>query len=228
MPGPYPLSGRGVQTIAQPSQIVATVTHIGTNVGLGRANPQNYQNLGLLSWGDANGYRAPQPLVTSPQVFDLPPGMTRLGYALLGGSTVSVAEVAAPVAVPSAIWDRNPTPVGASALVGNPSGIADSIAWTYTVPAGRKLWLASARVQHSRLSASTPAGLGTATASIVLSTGQTLALAYLGDTQNTVFDELDSGLVLVATHALTAHYSNNSTGAWVYTTLQFAGTLFDA
>jgi hypothetical protein len=90
----YSLTGSGTQALS--SNVTAlhiSATTIPTNIGTGNANPINYYSLALLRLGDATGFMPAVQLEASPAWLAVPAGSTRLGYACLGGSALSVVEV---------------------------------------------------------------------------------------------------------------------------------------
>jgi hypothetical protein len=105
----YALAGSGIQALNPSSMLTVSVTTFGSRMQTGDANPVNYYHLALLTPGDANGFFAPLPVVENPQSIILPNGATRLGYACVAGTTLSVTEVAAAAASNKGLpyWDRN-------------------------------------------------------------------------------------------------------------------------
>ena len=229
MPGPYALSGSGVQTIASPAQLVVAVTlqpSLGRN---GKANPPNLFDIALLTPGDPNGWYGAIPVSENPMVIPMPAGCTRLGYACLYGAQLSVAEVAAvPVTASLMPWDRNPTVWTQFAQPIANGGTSDTYPWTYTVPAGRKLMLAGATCQAVRQNIGSPGFIegcdiqvnGTAIASAV--SGQNVA----GNQEIGAAGGV--GLLLVAGSVIRAHYANGDTGGSILYTMAASGYTFDA
>lgn len=59
----------------------------------GHANPTNRYDQGLLRLGTSFGYYPAVPIDADLMVLPVWPGVTKLGYALLGGGTIDVTEV---------------------------------------------------------------------------------------------------------------------------------------
>jgi len=230
VPGPYALTGRGTQAIGQPAQLVVTVTNLAPQVRTNKTQPQGYYGVGWLSWGDANGFRLPVPISLSPQVFDLPPGMTRLGYSLLNGSTVQVAEVPAPGLANNQLnpWDRSPQPVSVGYNAGVQPSQGQMTTFSYTVPSGRLLWLAKASVLCTRLVAPTANNYGQSW--IQDSAGQ-IAFAWFFNAAlgaQARDDLLGGPLILPAGSVVSGYHIDYSTGGEWLVTHELHGFLFNA
>ncbi len=99
----YSLSGSGIQTLS--AGVVAfhvTITTPPINPGNGGANPVDYYGIGFLRPGDAAAFWDPFAISGGPQWLPCPFGTTRVGYSLLNGAVILLAEVFAPspLAVP--------------------------------------------------------------------------------------------------------------------------------
>lgn len=98
----YSLSGTGTQTLtAGTTQLAVSITAHSSRSTIGRANPTNYFNEGLLRFGNSNGYHPAIPIDAVAMLLDVPSGDTTLGYALLNGCTVSAVEISATAPVVS-------------------------------------------------------------------------------------------------------------------------------
>lgn len=230
MAGPYTLSGSGIQTIATPAALIVTVTTAGFKQTQGRANPPNIYNVGLLTPGDAQGWYPAVGIGVSPQKIPLPAGCTQLGYAMIAGSVVQVAEVAPPPALNSSLnpWDRSPTPWGQSSTVFAAGGTASTVAWSYTVPAGKILRLVRAHVSIDRFVVATAQGSIQAYLTIAGVIGP--RLDYWGNTLGQhVQDDLDGGPYdLPAGTVVTGTYANGDTGGNAAVFVNAEGYLFNA
>lgn len=196
MAGPYALSGSGIQTIAQPASLIVSVTAQPLPGRNGKANPVNLYDVALLTPGNPSGWYAAIPVSENPMVIPLPAGCTRLGYACLYGSQLSVAEVAPTLANSSLEpWDRNPTFWSNEAVsqVGSPVGL--TVMWTYTVPAGRKLWVSILQCELSRQTSFTQAG--GANCYIRVNSARIIEAYDYGGNAASVFQSIGPGSVLV-------------------------------
>ncbi|HZM54126.1 MAG TPA: hypothetical protein VFC03_03780 [Acidimicrobiales bacterium] len=136
---------------------VPTVFTIDTPIGLSvhLANIPNYvprdvgspverHGLGRLNLGNSLGYSQHIPLVTSPQlIYPLQPEYTLCSVNMVQGATVTVDEIASSSSWPMKAmpWDRNPTAWQQQGVQTFAGSVADTLGWSYTVPAGRKLML---------------------------------------------------------------------------------------
>src|SRR5258708_4112279 len=92
---PFSLSGAGVHAITPGTGwLEVHVTTFPALPGVGRANPANYYELGLLRVGDGTGFWPAQPIEAEHQVVGCPSGTTQLGYALFAGTIIEVTDVA--------------------------------------------------------------------------------------------------------------------------------------
>jgi len=146
--GPYALSGSGIQSIAQPSALVVTVTTTPILSRNGRANPPNLYDIALLTPGDDSSWYSSVPVNVSPMHLVLPAGCTRLGFSCLFGATLSVAELQVPFPNwQKSPWDRNPVPFNIGGGLEVYASAAATVEWTYTVPANTLLLLTNWTMQ---------------------------------------------------------------------------------
>lgn len=229
MPGPYALAGKGIQAIGSPAALVVTVTNFGNRSSEGSANPANFRNVGMVRPGDADGWYDPIGIHGSPQKIALPAGCTQLGYSMIAGSTVSVAEVPAPPALNSSLnpWDRAPIDVevgGQSFLNG---GQSDTVLITYTVPGGKLLWLADLVLTIKRRAA--------ASANSVAYAYLNLGVNNLGGVEvvsNTIgasdyWSLAGAPLILPAGRVVSVHGGNLDTGGQVEVWASLVGFTFN-
>lgn len=230
MAGPYLLAGSGIQTIATPSALIVTIETFGHRVSQGSANPPNYRNVGLLTPGDADAWFRSEGVNMNPQKIILPPSCTRLGYAMIAGSVVQVAEVATQPVPNSSLspWDRSPAVVPQSVTAVANGGTGDTVMWSYTVPPGRILAVSKLSAELSRVQA--PTAAGSARCYLLLNGGLVCDAILGGSTPgNIARDAADaSGLWLPSGTTISAHYFNGDTGGSVWANATVAGTLFNA
>jgi len=101
----YTLTGTGIQALS--SNVTAFNVTISTpplNPGSGSANPLDYYGVGFLRPGTASAFWDPFTISGGPQWLPCPFGATRVGYSLLNGAVITLAEVfgPSPLAVPLA------------------------------------------------------------------------------------------------------------------------------
>jgi hypothetical protein len=221
--GPYVLTGSGLQLIAQPRGLKVEVLAVGQRLAAGGANPRNLYDVGLLRWGNADGYFPPVPVDADTQQLALPRGMTTLGYKLGPGAQIRVTETAG-LAVP--IYDRHPVDFQQSAFL-TVNGGQNPLAWDYTVPAGKLLELANLSAQISRTGAAS--GVGGIYANVQRNGGYILSAVMTGGTQGAyVADRLGGApLYLVAGETLHAFVFDSDVGGQVFVNIVASGTLFD-
>jgi hypothetical protein len=227
----HTLSGTGQVAIATPIGLSIATAGIPSWVARAPGTPTTYHGLGKLSVGHALGWQAPVDLELVPQlVYPLPTEYTLLGYTFLAGLTVTVGELVAPAPLNSSLqpWDRAPAAWTAGAAAGFSGGTTTTTMWTYTVPAGRKLWLAraTARLWHYIV----PTTAGVALVQVLLNSAQMLYAecrnGVLGEQHS---DDLQGGpLILPAGSVLSASVTNTDSGGGVIASADASGFLFDA
>lgn len=90
----YNLTGTGIQNLSSGvGELDVTITALAGASRNGNANPVNRYDQGLLRLGNAFGFYSALPIDADNMVVPVPSGITRLGYKLLNGATVTVAEV---------------------------------------------------------------------------------------------------------------------------------------
>lgn len=124
-------------------------------------------------------------------------------------------------------WDRNMLPISRYAQIGQSGGTAQTTYWTYTVPAGRNLWIGMGDVAVQRTAIATT--LASAHAWLLID-GVFFPLAsHFGP--NTIGasdrDQLQSALILPAGKVISAQGVNGDTGGSVVLTFLMSGFLFD-
>jgi hypothetical protein len=224
------VTGSGQFAITQPVGLVVSVAGIPAYVARDPGLPTLYKRIGHINFGHAFGFQPPIELELVPQlVYPIAPEFTLLRYTLLAGETATIDELAGPAVVPSTLqpWDRNPTAFSMNG-VSAPAGPATATLWTFTVPAGRKLFLATAQVQQQRVAAAT----SSAAVSVTIYRGNA-PLCYSLDYTNTVGtkdrDTLSpGGLVLLAGEVLAASYNQTDVTGQHYIMAFASGFTFDA
>jgi hypothetical protein len=169
------------------------------------------------------------PIDAASMVIDVPPGVTTLGYSLQDVTTISVTEVIGPLSHSALMpWDRNPLAIADSFSAFVPGGTADTVAYTYTVPANRLFMLAYSTTEVDKYLAPT-----TTNYQYIYNTinGTPMGVKYL-NSANGGPSENEShggfGVILRAGGVITCHYSNLDAGGSVAMSAAFGGTEFDA
>jgi hypothetical protein len=91
----FSISGSGTHAIAAGTGFLSIdITTFWPNSKTGRANPTNYFDIGLLRFGNSNGYGPAFAIDGDLQIVPVPSWATTLGYAMIGTSVATVTEVA--------------------------------------------------------------------------------------------------------------------------------------
>lgn len=223
------LSGSGVVAISSPIGLKIALASIPSTESADFTRPPQFYDLGQLSVGNLDGWLDPVSLRRTAQlVYPLADGFTQLGYDLVGTTTATVDELVG-VVTPSTLapWDRNATPIAFTPLVVVlPGGTAALSQWTYTVPAGKKLY-----VQHLevRLDRSAVASVnGTVSGNVRV---DNVAVLLANSTSNIVgiLDrwQLDGPLVLAAGQTLLWRTANSDTGGSASASIGIVAFTFD-
>jgi len=218
-------------TISTPIGLVVSLSTIPAYVPRDVFTPVEYHGLGRLNVGNSLGFLPHVPLVTPVQlVYPLPDELTLLRVGPVNGLTVDIDEIVRPavVAVPLMPWDRTPLPVHQNAigLLGGAAGT--STAWTYTVPAGKKLYVASVRSTVQRTAVAT--ALGQVQAYISDSVTQLCQAILVPNTVGAMVRDEGSmaGLIYPAGSVITASWGNSDAGGFCYVQNVLNGYTFDA
>lgn len=223
MAGPYVLAGSGLQSIATPRGLKVEVLAGGRDLASGQANPRNLFHVGLLRWGNANGYASPVPIDADSQQLFLPPGMTTLGYKLGTGAQIRVTEV---LGIPTDLWDRRQVVVN-TRLAGYIAPLTASTSVPiYTVPAGFSLCVLRLSTRLHLAAAGTAGSF--AESMVQLGSNPLLdALLWATAIGSVVTDEVSADhLVVAAGGVLQEVYSNGHSPANVYYWTQLYGFTF--
>lgn len=219
-----------VFTIAQPIGVSVHLSGVPSYVPHDVGSPSEYHGLGRLNFGNSLGYRPHVQLVTSPQlVYPLDPELTLVSVNMLSGITVTLDEIVRPaaVSVPNMPWDRNPAPLILGGSYFTAGGIGVTQLWTYTVPTGRKLFVAGLHCYTVRQTQATTPGLTYVRALI-----GGLVACWLAAATNTIgehtYEESSIGLVLPAGTVISGDHSSSDVGGQYFSSVQGTGYLFDA
>jgi hypothetical protein len=218
-------------TIATPVGLVVTSSSIPNYVPRGTGTPTEWHSLGRINLGNALGYFERIRIQLSPQViYPIPDEMTLLSTNQAAGVTYGIDEIVSSASLPTRLepWDRTPTQVSSQSTAQYAGGTGQTQTWTYTVPTGKKLWLARAAAHVARDTAATTVGMAGA---LIFADGRNLCQAVL---RSNVLgaqdrDELNGGpFILSAGQAIAGYATVSDTGGLVTITLTMAGFTFDA
>jgi len=224
----YNLSGAGTQALTSGStRLLVDVTTFDPRRSAGRASPTNYYDLGLLRIGVQGSYAPAFPIDAASMFIDLPFGATTLGYACFGTTAIRVTEQAIAFTRPMP-WDRNPVPrvFGINNSYVGPT--AQTALFTYTVPAGKLFYLASANVSIERSVLPTSSSGAVA---FVQAKGQYLCIVNTsGGTVGQVWSDgwSGAGLILLAGDVVTGTVQNADSGGFITASVAASGYEFDA
>lgn len=234
---PYTL---GTQHALAGSDSAAIAAPIGLKLATSGSNPSSrnqvgsptrWWGMGHVSIGNSDGWLLHVPIRTLAQlVYPLPDGLTQLGWTLPAGVSVLATELVgtAYTQMRPNPWDRSPVTVSwrnAPAVIGPTS---DTILWTYTVPAGRRLWVSklSCYVLRNTVASSIVYAVCYVTINGAQCISAPLASNTLGQQ---IRDEAGNGnLILNPGDLVVARYQNLDTGGYVWCEAGLVGTLFDA
>lgn len=226
----HQLAGSGIVQVASPAGLRWHFSAVPGVLGSRATVPRRYIGLGSFALGDAAalGYHVPLELVDQ-LVYPLADGVVRVSYDLAAGAAATLTELVGPPGwAKGQVFDRNPIPVSQTALSWNPASNPATSAFVYTVPAGKRLQLASASVHHVRVGAVPAASLNTGMGGISIDGVNWLVLTYIGYQVNQVQDVYSGPLFLRPGDIIRGQFSNAELSGGLYTTLSFSGTLFDA
>lgn len=136
----YNLTGTGIQNLSSGvGELDVTITTLAGVSRNGNANPVNRYDQGLLRLGNAFGFYPALPIDADNMVVPVPSGITRLGYKLLNGAAITVAEVfgvsplygggiSVAIPVPNVIGPWNRESIGVQ-FVANSGSFSATTAW---------------------------------------------------------------------------------------------------
>lgn len=141
----YTLTGSGIQALsAGTTRVQFSVAADSGTMRIGRANPRNLAQQGLIRFGDATGWYRSEPLDGDLVWLDCPHGTTRMGYSMIDGASYTATEDFTRLSSVD-MADRNPIPMRLGSDIFSPSTGGTVQDWSYIVPANR-LFMA----QHAR------------------------------------------------------------------------------
>jgi hypothetical protein len=225
-----PFTGTGSFAIAKPVGIRSILTNIPARAGHDEALPHRYFRLGRFSLGNIHGFENSREMEYAQQlVYPILPVWELLAYDIRDGASGTFYElVDVPDLTLKAPWDRTPLTWKQSARVGLAGGSATTTNWTYTVPTGRRLWLAHAHIELQRQTADTT--LASSQAWIDINATPILQITVLSNTVGfSQRDELNAGhTILSFGDVIAARTQNGDTGGSLVAALAATGFLFDA
>jgi hypothetical protein len=226
--GHHVVTGAGQFAIAQPVGLVVSIAGIPNYVARDTPTPVRYKQLAFINLGNALGWQPRIAIEHIPQIFyPIQPEFTLIRHNLLAGETATIDEIATSTTLmpKAAPYDRSPTVWTQSANVTFAGGAGGTL-WTYTVPAGRMLYVSTLQVSLLRISVATAAGT-----TDVLVTRAASSVLVLNSLLNTVgvFDHAElasDGLVLQPGEVLAASYFSADTGGTHNATAYASGYTF--
>lgn len=225
------VTGTGQVAIANPVGLAIALAGIPSYVARDAGTPLRFHRMGRVAVGAAAGWRQNVDLVANPQlVFPFDGEDTLLGWTLLAGCTATIDELASSSTYPvrPAPWDRGLTVWSQSANAAPGPTTGTTTGWSYTVPAGKVLVLASAMALFGRISLATSAGIAQA---IIAVNGFPVVEAADGSNVvgTSVRDALSGGpLYLPAASTVVSTYNNPDVGGLRIVWLLATGYLFNA
>jgi hypothetical protein len=185
---------------------------------------------GRLQLGNADGFLPPVQLTSvATLLYPLPDALTLLSWTLAPGAVAVATElVSSSVASLKQPWDRNATPFGYASTPFVFGGTGLVTTWSFTVPAGRLLYVSSARVSIRRTAAASAVGIDTAQISSGFGYLASAALYsnVIGDSQS---DQLQGApLIIPAGFVVSGGYNNSDTGGQIGFEIAMTGFTFDA
>jgi hypothetical protein len=221
------LTGSGSLSVSTPRGLLLETTALPQTVSARFSVPWKYSDIGLLTWSSPLGVAGWTPLEFESQVVRLVDDeVTSVGYQLAPGVTLSVTELETPPAV-LAPWDRAAQAVSALYTNDLVAPVSETITWTYTVPTGKKLWLASASSAVQLTTVQSNVGMWRAW---IERDSSRLVFANLGTNVAGSWsrEDLSSGPVIMsAGSVLQGRISASGSGGKAVFTLAMAGFIFD-
>jgi hypothetical protein len=215
-------------TIAAPVGLVVTSSSIPNYVPRGTGTPVEWHSLGRINLGNSLGYFERIRIQLSPQViYPIPDECTLLSTNQAAGVSYGIDEIVSSASLPTRLmpWDRGPTTFSqaSNSVI---STAQTTTAWTFTVPAGRMLWLAAAEVSIARYAVATTA-VG---CSVSLTRGGQNVLLVREDSNVLPFRVLDTlspaGMVLFAGEVLAGSFFVGDTGGGHTISINASGYTF--
>lgn len=213
--GHHVVTGAGQFAIAQPVGLVVSIAGIPNYVARDTPTPVRYKQLAFINLGNALGWQPRIAIEHIPQIFyPIEPEFTLLRHNLLAGETATIDEIATSTTLMARPdpWDRSPTSWSQTGIQFPTEPSAATTLWTYTVPAGRLLWIAAADLSIVRTIVATT----NASAHMHLQRGGVDVL-NLYDYTNVALSRSDKslgpdGLVLLSGETIACTYQSGSIG----------------
>lgn len=226
----HAVTGAGTFVAAAPIGMLAVMTSGFSSLRTRTDSPVSYWGAGRWQPGNADGWYPSRKLEHLQTLwYPFADSVTRFGYTLPSGLHVTFTElVAAPVPNNTLQpWDRNAAPLNLSFNLIASAG-SNGNGFTYTVPVGRKLLIASGWISLRRTQVSSAAG----TTYIYIQRAGGVILQLQEDT-NVVgsyvrADLSPSSLVLAAGEVVRVDYNVSITGGQYQLFCMLACSLFDA
>ena len=220
------LVGSGIVAVAAPLGLLARVTAAPARLSERFTTPATIFGLGVIRPGTADGWFVSTPLEAAETIaYPIADGATRVGFALGDGVSVDLVELVG--TRPRDVLDRNPAPAVRSSLSWNPAGQPATSPWTYTVPAGRRLILTSARVSLLRLSALGNPGSGSGRGWFDLAGVSAFVDLYLSNATYWAESAMQGQMIIGPGGQIVANYSNSESSGGYYVEHSISGTLVD-
>jgi hypothetical protein len=203
-----------VFSIANPVGLSVHLAGIPNYVPRDIGTPAEYHRLARLNLGNSLGYKPHLQLVTTPQlIYPLEPEYTLLSVNMTSGVTVTIDEIASSTTlIPKAApYDRSATVWSQAGIQFPTEPFGATTLWTYTVPAGRMLWIAAAHLSIVRTVVATT----NASAHMHIQRGG-VDVFNIYDYSNVALSRADKsldpdGMVLLAGETIACTYQSGST-----------------
>jgi hypothetical protein len=217
--------------IASPVGLKIALSGIPAAFGSRLTVPVDHVNVGRVALGNADGF-APDLILehSNTLLYPIPDSMTLVGLTLSSPVTAIITELLAAPVANSALqpWDRGAALWTQTAFQFLTAVNTGAVAWSYTVPAGKVLMLASAEVRMVRTAVATVV----ASVQAYIQAGGNTVVVIVGNANvlgEQVADSLTGGpLYLPAGTVVTANYSCNESTGGHYVWMNAAGLLFNA
>jgi len=225
-----PFTGNGSFTIAKPNGIRSILSGIPSHTGHDGAVPRRYFRLGRMSLGNPHGFQFSHGLEYVQQLlYPIAPVWEILAYDIKDGASCTFYElVDVPDLTTKQPWDRTPQTQVTSTPFGTSGTLAETVAFTYTVPTGRRLMVSYASAQLIRITAATTTSYSQAK----ISMGGALVIECilrdpaLGKREESILGGgpvyLGPGQTVIGT------YASQDVGGSIFGWVGFIGMLFDA
>jgi hypothetical protein len=226
------LSGNGIQALsAGTTSLDLYMLTLPPNRTFGNAYPNNYYHMGLLRLGSYNNWLPAFPVDALNQHIEVPADVNQVSWAMVPNSAMRLTENITSLSIPNwqkQPWDRNPTvwvQEGEAAYAG---GQALTQQWSYSVPAGRNLYIATMQcVVQRQIAATSPGGCN---AYIAIGGTRVIQAYDWGGAQGLIDNAIGLGAAMIcpAGTAIIAAISNPDQGGSCVLSTRASGFTFDA